>query len=211
MINCGINPQEILVVIGGCDENYEDFKYAGLFNHLNVKFDAIDQTTFYAMKKNPNIFNEEYYYYMHDTSKVGLNFNSMIKNLFDFVKQKELNTMKNTSFYSANMGFYKKDFILKTLSEMDCYTKNEEFLLDEEESLENKKSVSYDLEDKIFLYDQQLSNGLYYTISNDIPICSEKKQDIYNTGNERMVFYHERIDLYKFAGNSSSHRLGCKI
>lgn len=211
MIRCGINPQEILVVIGGCDENYESFKYAGLFYHLNVKFDAIDQTSFYAIKKYPNLFDEEYYYYMHDTTEVGPNFKFKTEYSFNFAKEKNLNTMRNTCYKSGNMGFYKNEFILKALCEMDCYIQNEKILLNEEENLENKKFISYDLEDKIFLYDQQISNGLYYVITNDPPNIQKEKKDVYGTGNLRYVSYHEAIDLYKFGANNGLDKQGIII
>lgn len=211
MINCGINPQDILVVIGGSDETYDDFKYAGLFYHLNVKFDAIDQTSFYAIRENPNLFKEEYYYYMHDTTKVGPKFKFMTESLLNFVKEKKLNTMKNTSFYSGNMGFYKKEFILKSLNESEYYIKNEKILLSMEETLETKKNISYELEDKIFYYDKQLSNGLFYTISNDKPENFPEREDIYGTGIKRGISYHQRIDLYKFGLNISTFKPGCKI
>ena len=217
MIECGISPRDILVVIGGSEENYDNFKFCGLYNYLNVKYNAIDQNCFYAIKQNPSIFDQEYYYYMHDTTKVGPKFKTSTESLFNFAQSHNLNTMKNTSqCYCGNMGFYKKSFIIKTLSEFDIYTKNESLFVEEDDSsnpkkLINKKNIGFDLEDKIFLYDQQISNGLYYVISNNSPTVEQQKQDIYGSGNERIVTYYQELDFYKFGGNGANSNLGCRI
>lgn len=205
MLDCGISPKDILVVIGGSSVNSEDFQEAGMYMCLNVKFNSIDQNCFYAMKKNEAIFRDDYYYYMHDTTKVGPKFKSSVEDFFHFFKAKNLNTMKNVRGCSGNMGFYKKDFILKTFSEDELYLKYEREMTDEDspnqvDRLERKKTIGYDLEDRIFLKDCLLSGGHFYFVS-EAPEFSSEKVDIYGTGNMRVVSHHDKIDLYKFGGN----------
>lgn len=205
MLDCGISPKDILVVIGGSNINSEYFHETGLYMCLNVKFNSIDQNCFYAMKKNEVIFKDDYYYYMHDTTKVGPQFKNSIENFFNLFREKNLNTMKNARGYSGNMGFYKKDFILKTFYEDELYLKHEKELTSEDspnhvEKLERKKSLSYELEDRIFLNDRLLSGGNFHAIS-EIPKFHSEKIDIYGTGNTRIISHHDKIDLYKFGAN----------
>lgn len=186
LLRSGISPEDILVVMGGSDENYEKFHQLENYLLLKTKINAFDMTSFYAINFLPNIFEEEIYFYLHDTTAVQENFKESVEN-----KCKNI-SCRASPFFCCNMGIYTKTDIIQAMTK-DELKKYENIFLSED-NLNGKKSEAIKTEDIIF----NIMN-IHCYLSDRIYVG---KEDIYNTGNPRTVTHFPQISLYKYSANA---------
>jgi hypothetical protein len=181
---------EYIVFIGGYYEN-KDYIITNDINYNNIKYiycnhNSIDFTSFIALTEINEYYNSDnYYFYMHDTCRIGQNFYKKLKN----INLLSVTTIKIHGRYSMNIGVYSQSII----------NKFKDFLLTKKNTDESKciqfKKIDYN-EDYIFHNDpnnvllEDYSGWLYKG-----PI------DYYNTGTMRIIEYYPNVDLYKIKAN----------
>jgi hypothetical protein len=211
LLDCGIAPEDILVILGGCENESNGFTDCGLFQCFNTKINAIDQTSFYIINKYNDLFEDNYYFYLHDTCYVGYEFKKVIEQI---IKNNKSETIKCFNGKSSNIGIYSKKSLLEFFKKHTLYTDYENILCDisdpnNYEKLMKKKQISYELEDYIF---KNTVNAFMCKNKQKLGKC-----DFYNTGNKRVLFCFQGIGLYKTNANTSDlvdnkpTFLGCKI
>jgi hypothetical protein len=213
LIDCGINPKDILVITGGHKEESSSFHDVGTHQCFDTKINAIDQTAFYVMDKYENLFQDQLYFYLHDTVFAGYNFKKYVDDIVSKINIKEFKALKICDGKSCNMGIYNKIHLLNSFRKNVLYINCKKIFCDTIDpnnikKLEYKKQLSIRFEDKII---------------NDLTknfICNKDilgKFDIYGTGNNRVLFYFKVIDLYKAGANAQINdptlytMSGCKI
>ena len=179
---------EIIIAIGGYYDllEYEIFKEYNI-TQIKCNHNSIDWTALIVLAECYNNDINEYYFYLHDTCKVGKNFFSAIK-LIDLNNITSLRLMSNPPHDpSKNLGIYSQkiinDFKLFLLSKKNTDEKN----------LLKCKSINYN-EDYIFNNDK-CNKLLKYEVTVSEPY------DYYKTGTLRKVYYYKEIDLYKMQAN----------
>lgn len=180
------NDFELIIIIGG------------YYNNINYEINKIDNITYIKCNHNSIDFTglitlselyydniSEYYLYLHDTCKIGVNFYKKIKS----IDLTNISSIKINKFFSMNIGIYSQEII----------NNFKNFLSQKKNTHENKcmefKSVNCN-EDYIFNNDKNnilLDNydGWDYT----------GPTDYYNTGTMRIVEYYPNLDLYKIKAN----------
>jgi hypothetical protein len=225
LLSCGIEPQDILVIIGGSEKESQKFINMGTFQQLETQINAIDQTSFYVMEAFEHLFEDPYYFYLHDTTFVGPHFNRRIKevlyikNYVDvdgtrlLIKSSDFKALACVRGMSSNMGIYNKKYLLHFFRRDPFFQKYRSILCDTSNpnsatNLAIKKEIGFKLEDRML---RCLAEGC---------MCEKReilgKEDIYGTGNKRVIFRFPEIDLYKTGANTLSDKgyttfLGCKI
>jgi len=180
------NNFEHFIIIGGYYHinNYEITKNKNLVyikcNHNSIDFTGL--ITLLELK-----FNEiDYYFYMHDTCKVGNRFYKIL-NSIDLTN---ITTIKINKKCSMNIGIYSQ----KIINEF------KDFLLSKKNTSSDKlmefKSINYN-EDYIFENDK--SNKILDNFN--LKKIKQKPVNYYNTGTMRIVEYYSNIDLYKIKAN----------
>lgn len=181
---------EHIIFVGGYYDNktyiIENDNYNKNIKYIYCNHNSIDFTSLIGLSEMKN-YNEvdNYYFYMHDTCKIGANFYNKLKN----INLSNVTTIKIHGRYSMNIGIYTQKII----------NKFKEFLLTKKNTDESKcmqfKKVDYN-EDYIFHNDpnnillENYSGWLY-----------QGPLDYYNTGTMRIIEYYPNIDLYKIKAN----------
>jgi hypothetical protein len=217
LLENNIHPDDIIVVLGGSEEEDLLLYHCGMYNCIKTKMNAIDQTTFYLITEKENMFFDDYYFYFHDTSWVGLNFKNTIKAAEKILNDNtQINTISISNQFSGNMGIYKKDYLVNSVNTLDLYVQNRNIFTDKLTSndpinIKEKKEIGYKMEDIFFRSDKN-----NYTFNSDKKILG--KHDVYKTGNERVIFHYTNVDIYKANANTyvgDNHPLntflGCTI
>ena len=181
------NNFEIIICIGGYFEN-TDYQIVEDKNIKIIKcyYNSIDLTAFITILELYNENNNFYFFYMHDTCKVGKMFLKTLINL----NLNNVSTLRLNKAYSMNIGIY----TLKILYD------NTQYLLSnkntKESLLQEYKIKSIKNEDYIFKSDK--NNKLF---NNKQLTYTLPATDYYNTGTLRIVEYYEGPDLYKIKAN----------
>jgi hypothetical protein len=184
------NNYEILVFIGGYYDNKE---YIVETTDNNIKYifcnhNSIDFTGLIGIMEYLPIKEDEYYFYLHDTTVVGSNF---LKNLNNInLNNNDVTTLSLRPTMSMNIGIYSNK-IIHDLKDILLEQKN----TDENKSQEYKKQGVKN-EDIIFHNDK--NNKLINNKDNFVNVS--EPYDFYNTGTMRVVEYYD-IDLYKIKAN----------
>jgi hypothetical protein len=178
---------DVVVIIGGYYNNngYEIEKKDNI-TYIKCNYNSIDLTGLIALMELYYDNDNEHYFYLHDTCKVGNNFYKKLKSI-DLTKISSIKINKN---FSMNIGIYSQ-IIINNFKDFLLSRKN----LDENRLIEFKL-IGVGEEDYIFKHDYNNQilenyNGNNYTG----PI------DYYNTGTMRRVEYYPNIDLYKIKAN----------
>jgi hypothetical protein len=166
--------ENILIVSGGWDKNSQYIR-DGIEYH-NVSHNSFDYTGIIdIVDKN---LESEYWFLMHDTCELGVNFYNYIHN---FDKSSEYVAVDINGF--LNMGLFSWDFIVN----------NRNYFM----RMRNCGKGRAILAEKMLLrlgksscYNKNQSQFLAYG-------------DVYNTGQMRNMFYYEGTDLYKYQANIS--------
>lgn len=187
------NEFNIIIAIGGYYDNkdyiiYQD-KIDSNITYIYCNHNSIDFTGLITLSElfYDNI--NEYYFYMHDTCKIGDNFYNKLKSIVLTNVNVNVTSIKLNKLYSMNIGIYSQKIINKFKDFLNRKKNvNPELLM-------QFKSVDYN-EDYIFNND---SNN--YVLDNyDNYNCTEPT-DYYGTGTMRIVEYYPNIDLYKIKAN----------
>ena len=186
LLNSEISPKDILVIMGGCDEEYEKFHVLESYCLLKTKINAFDLTSFYIISFFPHLFDEKSYFYLHDTTFVDKNFKTIVE------EKSEEFSCRASPYFCCNRGINLKTDIIKVMWKPRL--KEFENLFSNENNLEEKKEKGIKLEDIIF------------KIMNVSCSMSERiyvgKEDVYKTGNPRTITHFPQISLYKYSANA---------
>lgn len=175
---------EIIVVIGGY-YNLNDYEVTttGNITYIRCNHNSIDFTGLIALVELYD--KDDYYFYLHDTCKVGKNFIDKLKSI-DLTNVSSIRIKKS---FSMNIGIYSQ----KLINEF------KDFLLTKKNTDEKRcmefKSVNYN-EDYIFNNDK--NNIVLNNYDGDI---YRDPVDYYKTGTMRRIEYYPNIDLYKIKAN----------
>ena len=168
LIGNNIEPKNIYLVIGGCEEEKIEFD---LVNCHYVKHNSYDHTGLInVIEKN---INSDYWFVLHDTCSVGPNFYSkLLKKSFS-----EHNPILEEGW--LNMGLFSQRFI----------EQNKQYIL----SLRNCDKMQAILSEKMY---PRLGKSSYLNSKHEYDLQSTF--DVYGDGVERSVVYFPEIDLYKY-------------
>ena len=179
----------IIIVIGGYYNN-EDYIIKKDENDTNITYiycnhNSIDFTGLIALYELYYTNINDYYFYMHDTCKVGANF----YNKLNAINLTNVTSIKIIKQFSMNIGIYSQKIINQFKDFLQTKkNKNPEMVM-------QFKSVDFN-EDYIFNND---SNN--FTLDNYNDYNYTGPIDYYNTGTMRRVEYYKNIDLYKIKAN----------
>lgn len=182
---------DIIVMIGGyynnkCYEIHNNLEKEDNITYIRCNHNSIDFTGLIALLDLYNNNEDEHYFYLHDTCKIGDNFYKKIQS----IDLTNVSSIKINKWFSMNMGFYSQKII----------NSSKDFLLSKKNIDENRsmefKSINFQ-EDYIFNND---ANNILLD-NYDGPQCSGEQFDYYNTGTMRIVEYYANIDLYKIKAN----------
>lgn len=180
------NEYNIIVFIGGYYENADyksemvsdNIKYV-YCNHNSIDFTGLISIMEFLPKQ------DEYYFYLHDTTVVGPQFLKKISEIdinADTIRLRPSTSM-NIGIYSNNIIHRCRD-ILKNLKNTD------------ESKIQYYKKKGVEDEDIIFKND----NGSKLIYNKDNLLNVSEPYDYYNNGVKRIVEYYD-IDLYKIKAN----------
>jgi len=182
---------QIIIMVGGYYDidNYE-IEIIDNLKYIKCNHNSIDFTGLITLMELYHSNESEYYFYMHDTCKVGPNFFKKLA----AIDLTDISTIRINGWCSMNIGIYSQ----KKINEF----KN--FLLTKKNTDETRvlefKSVNPQ-EDYIFHNDSNnktLEN--YYSTHHTEPV------DYYKTGTMRVVEYYPHIDIYKIKANWEGFR-----
>ena len=185
-----INYCSIIVVIGGYYHlpDYEISKDENI-TYIRANHNSIDFTGLITLLELYSDTNE-YYFYLHDTCKIGKKFFEKIQS----IDLTNVTSMKIRRGVSMNIGVYSQGII----------NKNKVFLLSKKNNDADKcmeyKSINY-CEDYIFNHDPNNKILDNYTGSS-----YTGPTDYYKTGTLRIVEYYPNLDLYKMKANWGHNR-----
>lgn len=178
---------KIIIVIGGYYDipTYETTIVDNI-TYIKANHNSIDYTGLITLLDIYSENEDNYYFYMHDTCRVGPLF---FKNLSNIQLDNVL-SIRLGIVYSMNIGVYSQRIInqhAEFLKKRIC--KNQENLI-------HFKQEAIDLEDAIFNND-----NTNYIINNNTTRETSGPSDYYNTGTMRIVEYYSNMDLYKIKAN----------
>lgn len=180
------NNYEIIVISGGFYnlDNYEIKKNNNL-TMITCNHNSIDFTGLITLLELFHENEDDYYFYMHDTCKVGNNFYKKLKSI-------NLSNVSSIRIYkgdSMNIGVYSQK-IINTFKDFLLSKKN----TDEKRCAEFKVNSA---EDHIFKND---SNNIVLDNFEGSYII-DGPCNYYSSGVMRRVEYYPNIDIYKFKAN----------
>jgi hypothetical protein len=156
-------------------------------NHNSIDFTSlIGLLEIYESKLFDYIL-DDYYFYMHDTCKIGKNFFNKISS----INLENVSSLRIKKIFSMNIGVYSQKII----------NDFKNFLLTKKNTEENRcmefKSIN-NQEDYIF--DNDENNRTIEDYNNNIRVY-KNPVNYYNNGTMRIVEYYPNIDLYKIKAN----------
>ena len=176
---------DIIIVIGGYYslEKYEIEKQDNI-TIIKCNHNSIDFTGLIALLELFFNNKDEYYFYLHDTCKIGINFFKKLES----INLTNVSSVKIHRHTSMNIGIYSQQII----------NNYKDFLLSKKNTDENKctefKVNSH--EDHIFNTDgNNIIFENYDGYIHSVPF------DYYFTGTMRKVEYYPNLDLYKIKAN----------
>ena len=176
---------EIIMVIGGCKDNYEINKI-GNITYIKCNHNSIDFTGLITLLELYSANINEHYFYMHDTCKIGDGFYGKLGK----INLTNVSSIKMNERFSMNMGIYSQKII----------NKSKDFLLKMKNVDENKcmdyKILCVKNEDYIFKNDRN-----NYSFENYNGWCYTPPRDYYGTGVQRIVEHYPNFDIYKIKAN----------
>jgi hypothetical protein len=188
---CEFKLYDVIVVIGGYYNNktyeiYRSLEKEDNITYIRCNHNSIDFTGLITLLELYSKKENEYYFYMHDTCKVGDNFYKKLC----AIDLTNVSTVKINKWFSMNMGIYTQKII----------NQSKEFLLSKKNTDEHRsmefKCINFQ-EDHIFNNDP---NNILLD-NYDGPHCTGEEVDYYNTGTMRIVEYYPNIDLHKIKAN----------
>jgi hypothetical protein len=192
ILSVNIPPKFVHFIIGGCDN--ETSYYDQVVEIIKVNYRCFEFTPLIYIVKNPDKFNFDYAFFVHDTVKFGNNFYNTIKNDIIYLKGTKYETMKiENNLPSMNIGIYSKNIILQnkeTLLDLCMYKWNDLILI-------SMKYKLVEFEDFI-LKINNYNNG---DVSENVTQQFIGKNGTVANGLLRIF---KRIDLIKYQSNAHS-------
>lgn len=194
LIECGIEPQNIYLFIGG-HESYSTISNEDGITVCHVPHNSFEFTALISIvelwEENHEIFPADTnWFLLHDTCKAGSQFKSKLEERFQTLPLSEtpLKAVKMYYRYSMNIGMYSLSYLLEKKDELFSF-KGREGDVDQLLSLK-KKTV--DDEDILLKGFPVLNTSKYIEFP---PI------DFYESTTPRKVEYYPDVDLYKIKSN----------
>lgn len=186
LVDAGIDKEYIFIFNGGFDKREEIVE-----NGIKTIF--LDHNSFeYAplIDIAENKLKSDYWFLIHDTCKVGLNFKNI---LCSVVCDNPIKVALKTS-PSMSIGLYKYDYILKYYDKL-INIKNKDYSL---EGLQRWKQWGIDSEDYL-LWKHEPENTTLFNPDNSF--TKIKQENWYGQSTVRIVEYYPQLDLYKNKSN----------
>jgi len=179
---------EHIIFVGGYYDNKEYITKNEIdknIKYIQCNHNSIDFTSFIALTEIDEYYNSDnYYFYMHDTCRIGPNFYKKIN-----IDISSISSAKIHGKYSMNIGIYSQKII----------NQFKDFLLTKKNTDDSKcmdfKTINYN-EDHIFHNDP---NNIL--LENYSQWLYKGPLDYYNTGTMRIIEYYPNVDLYKIKAN----------
>lgn len=182
----GIEMKDIFIFEGG--HGARKFKKVNEVNYFYTNHNSFDYTSFIEILEM-EIFSD-YWFYLHDTCRVGKKFNRYIRN-FPSSEQKCVSPCRGRY---ANIGLYNMHYLNNSHSFISQF-KNTDY---SKSSLLNIKNKCIETEGKIML--DARPHHIYY--QEDADDISSRLEDWYGCG-QRMVIYLNHVDVFKSQANYS--------
>jgi len=190
LIEAGINPEDIFVFEGGHYERLVIKK--DTYTLIQTDNNTIDFTALIDIVENK--LESDYWFYIHDTCKVGPQFKKLLYNIPESLPDK----IALTPIYSMNIGLYKYQYLMKHRDRL-LKIKNKDY---SREGIQKSKMWGIHYEDYILHGLQDSTPNIYnLDISHKPVILNERNW--YNTDVKRRTEYHANLDLYKSKSNFS--------
>jgi hypothetical protein len=191
MIESGIKPEDIYVFVGGFNRHIKLPNDYGV-NIFGVAHNSIDYTGLISLIEF-NLVND-YWFYLHDTCYVGLDFYNKIKN---YNYPAVFSSVSVTDGPSMNMGLYSWSLLEKRKKDI-LNKKNRDYSV--AKTLDWKKRG-------VFWEDEIIGRGgpFYYCHDSRVDRGQNREEynNIYKTDTRRAVEYFIDLDLYKVKANWS--------
>lgn len=196
LINSGIDPEDIFVFEGGHHERSVIKKDT----HTLIQTDnnTIDLTGLIDIVENE--LESDYWFYIHDTCKVGPKFKKLLYNIPESLPDK----IALTTHPSMNIASYKYSLLLKYKSKL-LKLKNQDY---SEKKLKKLKEWSIYCEDLILHKPYQTGMNIMGIPSDTIEFYNpnfanriEVEGENWYGGVKRIVEYYSQLDLYKSKAN----------
>jgi len=205
LIDAGINKNEILMVVGG----WEDEE---LTNPLNitltpVKYNSFDLTALIHVSDILDTINHSHIFLMHDTCLVGPDFKILSSN---YNKDDVIKTLRPG--ISMNIGLYSKYIIKKNIPYLNQF----KFYPKSEDEIQQSKEFFVVNEDLIFKsYPHECYKNYYVDGSSNFLTLDDLKvkfnrepyltyfDKLQNSNIKRDIGWGKELDFYKFQANSS--------
>lgn len=203
LLDSGISPDKITMVIGDCPEKLYQLDNPLNINLVPVPYNSFDMTALIYVSDNLNKFSDDYFFLMHDTCLAGPNFKAAAETFDPSLKIKTLH-----EGLSRNIGMYSRQCIIErtpNLNGLKCYPKTPT-------ELQKVKEMFVVLEDALFkTYPNCYSN--FYSGQRMITMdelrsafTNIKYQRYLNTladsESQRVLVHLVEMDLYKFQANN---------
>ncbi len=176
-----INPSNILVIVGGCEESKRETKNGVIYQF--VTHNSYDHTAIITIVEEG--YESDYWMCLHDTCEAGKNFyNNLLKH-----PKSDFSAILEEGW--LNMGLFAKNFI----------EKNKNYIL----RLKNCNKMQAILSEQMY---SRMGDPSF--INSRARTQLKGKTDIYNDGVERLIIYFADLDLYKYQSfhyNSENTRL----
>lgn len=193
MVNCGIDLDSIYVFSGG----YQEYQYERRegYHYYMVDHNSYDYTPLISIVELE--IESEYWFLIHDTSKVGSNFKKLAYNIPDSKPEK----IALQDHPSMSIGAYRYDYLMKDyVKKRILSVKNTDY---SKESMDKWKVWGVHNEDYILhktdpppcLYSSESDS---YHLNNTVII---DYNNWYGTKTTRRTEYYKSLDLYKNKSN----------
>lgn len=181
---------KVIIFIGGFsnDQEYKVLEIEPNVTIIQCNNNSFDFTGLIGLSELYSEDIDEYYFYTHDTCKVGPEFYKKLKS----IDLTDISSIKLNKKFSMNIGIYSQK-IINSFKEFLLSTKNTS-----EDRLQEFKRKAIETEDYIFKNDPK--NKILDNYDNNKytgPV------DYYKTGVKRIVEYYVNLDLYKIKANFS--------
>jgi len=188
LIYSGIDPEDIFVFEGGHHER----SVIKTDSHTLIQTDnnTIDFTGLIDIVENE--LKSDYWFYVHDTCKVGPKFKKLLYNIPRIRPDK----IAIKYIYSMNIGSYKYEYLLKHKNRI-LQIKNKDY---SEDAIQKCKLWGVYAEDYML---HQLTDSKTYRYNPDVisePLVIDEK-NWYGTETKRITEYYPNLDLYKSKSN----------
>ena len=186
LMKSGCLPEDIYVFCGGND-SFSSQKLKNGSNFFEVDYNSFDYTALIGIVDQD--IEEENWFLLHDTCRVGNNFYELLKNNTDFSKDR----IALKARPSMSMGFYRKSFLKE----------NKDFLF----SLKNKDYSDYGIDRAkgTAMGNEDALSWIYKTECTSYPnqscITTHPDNNWYITSTNRIQEYYPHLDLYKLKAN----------